>query len=305
VNPSSRTAGRGATLHPAMSASPRPPRVRDVHGVSVPTFLYGTAWKEERTEPLVRQALAAGMRGIDTANQRKHYHEEGVGRALAAALGAGEVRREELFLQSKFTFAAGQDSRLPYDPRAPVAEQVVQSLQSSLRHLGVDRLDSYVLHGPSRSRGLGHADLEAWRAMEDLHAQGATRLLGVSNVNAEQLEELCAVARVPPAFVQNRCYAERAWDAAVRDACVRNGVVYQGFSLLTANRWVLAHPSTAEIARRHGRTVQQVVFRLAFALGILPLTGTSDPRHMAEDLAVYDFALSPSELDALAVTDPS
>ena len=85
---------------------------------SPPTFLYGTAWKEERTSALVELALQAGFRGIDTANQRRHYFEGGVGQALAAAYRAGVVTRADLFLQTKFTYRPGQDHRLPYDPHA-------------------------------------------------------------------------------------------------------------------------------------------------------------------------------------------
>src|SRR5690349_5770333 len=114
----------------------------EVQGVRVPGLMYGTAWKEERTEALVRDALAAGFRAIDTANQRKHYHEAGVGAALAAS----GVPRGELFIQSKFTFRRGQDHRLPYDPHAELAVQVQQSFESSLRHLGLSTLDAYVLH---------------------------------------------------------------------------------------------------------------------------------------------------------------
>src|SRR5689334_9382243 len=113
-----------------------------------PTFIYGTAWKEDRTEGLVLEALDAGFRAIDTANQRKHYYEEGVGRALRQKLGS--IARDDLFIQTKFTFRDGQDDRLPYDPKASVAEQVAQSFQSSLSHLGLDRVDSLVLHGPSQ-----------------------------------------------------------------------------------------------------------------------------------------------------------
>src|SRR5688572_1271829 len=113
-------------------------------------FLYGTAWKEEATERLTLLAIEQGFRGIDTANQRKHYHEAGVGLAVAAAIKQGLVTRDELFLQTKFTFIGGQDQRLPYDLRAPIATQVEQSFASSLEHLQTDRLDSYVLHGPSQ-----------------------------------------------------------------------------------------------------------------------------------------------------------
>src|ERR1700722_7075483 len=106
------------------------------------SFLYGTAWKEERTAGLVEQALRAGFRGIDTANQRRHYFEVGVGEALAAAYRSGLVARDDLFLQTKFTYRPGQDHRLPYDPNASVADQVAQSMASSLEHLGTSYVDS-------------------------------------------------------------------------------------------------------------------------------------------------------------------
>lgn len=270
-----------------------------VRGMPVPTFLYGTAWKEGATRDLVSRALAAGFRGIDTANQRRHYHEEGVGEALREAFRSGTVRREELFVQTKFTHPAGQDHRLPYDPRAPVARQVEDSFRSSLGHLGVERMDGYLLHGPTRRRGLGMEDVEAWRAMEELHDSGEVRLIGVSNFAPDQLEELCDLAHVPPAFVQNRCFARLGWDAPVREVCRRQGVVYQAFSLLTANRHLLADPAVVAIAERQGRTVPQVVFRFALSAGMIPLTGTTNPRHMRQDLEVYDFGLSEEEFGTL------
>ncbi len=274
-------------------------RERQIAGAQVPTFIYGTAWKEERTAALVAQALAAGFRGFDTANQRRHYREAEVGQALGAALADGSVRREDVFVQTKFTFRAGQDHRLPYDPAAPVTEQVAQSFKSSLAHLGVEAIDSYVLHAPSQRRGLGAADVEAWRAMEALHDGGQTRFLGISNVAPDQLEALLRSARVRPTFVQNRCYAALGWDAPVRAICERAGLVYQAFSLLTANYQTIRSSVVPEIARRHGRTPAQVVFRFALQLGMIPLTGTSDPRHMADDLAVYDFELAASEVSAV------
>src|SRR5262249_14902788 len=119
-------------------------------GVGVPRFLYGTAWKEERTQRLTEQALRQGFRGIDTANQRRHYHEAAVGQAITAALATGVVTRNDLFLQTKFTFRTGQDHRLPYDPKAPIRQQVEQSFASSLEHLGTAIIDSYLLHGPTQ-----------------------------------------------------------------------------------------------------------------------------------------------------------
>jgi diketogulonate reductase-like aldo/keto reductase len=267
----------------------------EIRGVRVPGILYGTAWKEEATESLVVGALGAGFRGIDTANQRKHYDEAGAGRGIARALRSG-IARDELFVQTKFTHLGGQDHRLPYDAAAPVADQVAQSFASSLAHLGLDRIDSLVLHGPSQRDGLAPADREAWRAIEALAAAGRVALIGISNVTARQVRDLVELARVAPAFVQNRCYAERGWDRAVRALCAEYGIVYQAFSLLTANRDVLAHRGVRAIAARHGVTPAQIVFRFAHEVGMLPLTGTRSPQHMREDLAIDRFELDPREV---------
>lgn len=267
--------------------------------MQIPRFLYGTAWKEDATSALVTQALSAGFRGIDTANQRKHYLEIGTGEALHRAFAAG-LRREDVFVQTKFTFAAGQDDRLPYDPDAPTATQVAQSAASSLEHLGLSVIDAYLLHGPSQRPGLGEADREAWTAMERLHDEGSVRLLGVSNVSRPQLEELCHFARIPPAVVQIRSYAKTGWEEDTRSFCARHGIVYQGFSLLTANRDVWNHREVAAIARKLSRTPAQVIFRFAMQLGMVPLTGTTDPAHMARDLEVFDFTLDDADMQCIA-----
>lgn len=257
-------------------------------------LLYGTAWKEDDTKRLVSLALEAGFRGIDTANQRKHYHEAQVGQALQAA----RIPRDDLFIQTKFTFRAGQDERLPYDPKAKIAVQVEQSCHSSLEHLGLTRLDSYVLHGPSTGSGWRAEDEEAWSAMEALHQAGRVAALGVSNVSLDQLQALFARATVKPSHVQNRCYARTGWDAEVRAFCRANHVRYQGFSLLTANPRVLESADLRAIAKRVDRTPAQVLFRFACDVGMLPLTGTTDPRHMKEDLAL-DFSLTAGERSQL------
>jgi diketogulonate reductase-like aldo/keto reductase len=157
-----------------------------------------------------------------------------------------------------------------------------------------------VLHGPSQAQGLGPPDREAWHAMEELARAGRVTQLGISNVSARQLEELAGFARVAPTFVQNRCYASRSWDSDVRRVCAQHGWRYQGFSLLTANRAVLAHPDVGAIARRHGKTPAQVIFRFARDLGMIALTGTTSRTHMAEDLATDSFALDDQERACIA-----
>jgi diketogulonate reductase-like aldo/keto reductase len=265
----------------------------------VPSFFYGTAWKEERTEALTRLALDSGFRAIDTANQRKHYFEAAVGAAVTRFLAETKTPREALFLQTKFTYARGQDHRLPYDAKAPFEVQVAQSFESSLEHLGTTYLDSYVLHGPSIGRGLGDADWVVWRAMENLAESGRTRFLGVSNVTLEQLELLVRGASVPPAFVQNRCYASTGWDRAVRALCRSHGIAYQGFSLLTANANELRTKAVENAARRTGRTAAEIIFRFAIDVGMIPLTGTTNPEHMKRDLSYDDFRLTSEEISAI------
>ena len=265
----------------------------------VPAFLYGTAWKEERTTGLVRSALEAGFRGIDTANQRRHYFEKAVGDAVAEALGSGRLTREDLFLQTKFTYAAGQDHRLPYDPHADFPTQVRQSFASSLEHLRTDYVDSYVLHGPSVGRGLSEADHQVWKEMEALCREEKTRFIGVSNVSLGQLRMLVEAALIPPRFVQNRCFAVTAWDRDIREFCAGQNITYQGFSLLTANPHVLTTPDMISIARRHQKTVAQVVFCFAQQIGMLPLTGTTNINHMVEDLACSSFVLAEEEVSLI------
>lgn len=260
-----------------------------------PHFLYGTAWKGDRTASLTEMALRAGFRGIDTANQRRHYLESGVGEALAAVYRAELVTRADLFLQTKYTYQRGQDHRLPYDPAASLATQVAQSLASSLEHLGTDYIDSFVLHGPSSGNGWSEADSEVWEAMRRERDAGRTRLLGVSNVSLSHLEQMEAAQAQMPQFVQNRCFARFGWDRDVRKFCRERNIVYQAFSLLTANPDVLQHLPFVDLAAKLNATPAQVVFAFARALGMLPLTGTSDPEHMKQDLGSVEISL-PAEV---------
>lgn len=249
-----------------------------------PNFFYGTAWKEERTEALTELAIKTGFRIIDTANQRRHYFEIGVGQALANVYRAGIVKREDLFLQTKYTYQRGQDHRLPYDPKASLSTQVEQSLKSSLEHLHTDYIDSFVLHGPSSGYGWTDSDSEVWEAMKKERDAGRTRFLGVSNVSLEHLEQMISVQKEIPAFVQNRCYAQLGWDREVRQFCQKHNIIYQGFSLLTANVGILRHPFVHKLATQLNVTPMQIVFCFAREVGMLPITGTSDAEHMKQDL---------------------
>ena len=99
--------------------------------------------------------------------------------------------------------------------------------------------------------------------------------------------------------MQNRCFARRGWDREVRAFCRERGIVYQGFSLLTANPRGAARPADRRHRRADGATPAQVVFRFAQAVGMLPLTGTSDAEHMRQDLASLELELSADEVAAI------
>jgi diketogulonate reductase-like aldo/keto reductase len=269
------------------------------NNMTIPEFLYGTAWKEERTAELVERAVRSGFRGIDTANQRKHYFEAAVGQGLQAGYRAGVVKRDELFLQTKYTYMAGQDHRLPYDPNASVATQVAQSLEASLEQLRTEYVDSFVLHGPARGDGWSDSDAEAWQAMLAERAAGRARHVGVSNVSIRHLEQMGATGVELPWCVQNRCYARLRWDLEIRKFCRRYGILYQGFSLLTANAEIVEFPLVQRIAGSHGVTAAQIIFRFAQRIGIVPLTGTASEKHMAEDLASTGICLSEAEVEMI------
>jgi diketogulonate reductase-like aldo/keto reductase len=160
-------------------------------------------------------------------------------------------------------------------------------------------VDSYVLHGPASGRGWSDADAEVWEAMVKQRLARRTRVLGVSNVSLRHLVQMADSGAEAPAFVQNRCFAQLGWDRDVRAFCAERGIVYQGFSLLTANVEVLRTRLVGGIAARLGATPPQVVFRFARAVGMLPLTGTSDPEHMTQDLASRALTLAPDEVQAI------
>jgi len=264
----------------------------------MPGIIYGTAWKKERTAELVGEALKLGFRGIDTACQPKHYDEAGVGAGIAAWLAGGGTRAE-LYLQTKFTPLSGQDSqRVPYDANASLADQVAQSFQASLRNLQTSHIDALLLHSPLPKT---KQTLEAWRAMEAIVDAGAVAQLGISNCyDLKTLKALYRSVRVLPTVVQNRFYARTNYDVEIRAFCREHGIVYESFWTLSANPHLLASAPITALARKLGRTPAQILFRYLSHESVVPLTGTTSQNHMQEDLAIFEFDLTPQECEAIA-----
>jgi diketogulonate reductase-like aldo/keto reductase len=260
--------------------------------MNAPPIIYGTAWKKEHTEALVARAIRAGFRGIDTACQPKHYHEPGVGAALAA------FERDSLYIQTKFTPLSGQDpKRVPYDANASVPEQVAQSFAVSLQNLRTTYLDALILHSPYPRE---EQTMAAWQAMEALVDAGGVRRIGISNCyEVNVLEQLYRASRIKPAIVQNRFYADSDYDVEIRELCVAHGMSYQSFWTLTANPQLLGDETVRLLSLKYQCTTAQVLFRYLTQVGVTPLTGTKSETHMREDLAIFDFTLTDAEVRAI------
>ncbi len=261
---------------------------------SVPPLIYGTAWKKEKTAEFVEKAILCGFRGVDTACQPKHYHEAGVGQALLRLKEQG-ISRDILFLQTKFTPLSGQDpANIPYDPAASLNEQVLQSFACSLKNLGVDVIDSLVLHSPMR-----HHDqtMLVWRTMETLVQKGLVLMLGISNCyDLAEFKSIYEDATVKPSFLQNRFYSETGYDKDLRKWSGERGVRYQSFWTLTANPHILNHPVLRGIAVSKGITEAQLFYRFLTQLQIIPLIGSCSEKHMNEDLTIFNFVLTDAEV---------
>jgi diketogulonate reductase-like aldo/keto reductase len=267
-------------------------------GVEMPQLIYGTAWKEDKTAELVETAINQGFRGIDTACQRKHYNEKGVGEGIKVAL-QGDLERSDLFVQTKFTDYKGHDHRIPYDPNASLAEQVFQSFSRSKDNLGTDYVDSYILHGLLETLD---DTMAAWGAMEDLFKAGEVKQLGFSNCyDLDQAKYIYDYSDIKPAVLQNRFCRDTQYDTILREWCRGHNIVYQSFWTLTANPHILSSDVMQKVAIQHCRNPAQILFRFLIQSGIAPLTGTTSTLHMKEDLAIFDFELSVSDIQQLQV----
>ena len=264
-----------------------------LHGKQVvPAFLYGTAWKEDKTADLVYQAVCSGFKGIDTAAQPKHYREDLVGQGIRRALSEYRISRDHLFIQTKFTSVNGQDpNQMPYNPTASISEQVHTSISSSLlnmRPLAEESssestyLDCLVLHSPLPIMA---QTLEAWQAAET-YVPHKIRYLGISNVSLGVLEQLYDAAEFKPAIVQNRFYPSTNFDVGVRAFCVEKSIIYQSFWTLSANPKIIHGPEVGHVANKIGLTPYEAMYSLVLALdNVIILNGTTDAIHMMDDLS--------------------
>jgi diketogulonate reductase-like aldo/keto reductase len=245
-------------------------------GNAIPLLGLGV-WQVEpgpETENAVRWALELGYRHIDTA--QAYGNEESVGRALHDS----GMPRDELFLTTKFYPGAS-------DPAAE-AEQ-------SLRRLGVDQLDLYIIHWPQGG------PTWAWPGMERAHERGLARSIGVSNFDVGELDAVIAGAAVPPVVDQVQ-FSPFKYRRALLEACEQRGVALEAYSPLTTGAR-LDDPRLAAVARRHERTPAQVLLRWCVQRGIPTIPKSTRRERIEENAQIFDFDLSDDEMAALDALD--
>lgn len=225
-------------------------------------------------ERAVRSALETGYRHIDTA--QAYGNEASVGRALRDS----GIPREEVFLTTKF-YPARRD---------PVAE-----IEGSLRRLGVDQVDLYIIHWPQ------NGPTWAWPGMEAAREQGHSRSIGVSNFSAQQLEQVLAVADTPPVINQVQ-FSPFEYRRSLLEACEARNVAVEAYSPLGTGRH-LSDPTVARVAESVGRTPAQVLLRWCLQRGTIVLPKSTHRERIEQNAQIFDFTLSDDEMATLDALD--
>ena len=262
--------------------------------MKIPNMIYGTAWKKENTTNLVFEALKQGFKGIDTACQPKHYREDLVGLGLQKAYEIG-IKREDLFLQTKFTPIDGQDqTNMPYLESDEIEVQVEKSFETSKKNLKTDFINAYILHSPVYP---GSKLQKVWQKMEEFYDKKEVGALGISNCyDLDVLKYLYNNAKVKPTIVQNRFYVQSGYDKELRAFCKQHNITYESFWSLTANPNILASEILEDLAVKYQKGVAEIFYRFLNHINIVPLNGTTSKEHMIADLKISEFELLAEEI---------
>jgi 2,5-diketo-D-gluconate reductase A len=233
------------------------------------------------TQAAVESALESGYRSIDAASF--YHNEKGVGAAIAAS----GIRREELFVTSKvWNDHHGRDG-------------TVRSFDHSLRELGLDYLDMFLIHWPVPAQDLY---VDTWRALIELRSAGRVRSIGVSNFEPAHLERLTIETGVVPVINQVELHPYLL-QSAVRDYCSTHSILVEAWSPLAKGGSLLAERELAEIGERHGKSTAQVIIRWHVQLGNVVIPKSVTPSRVSQNIHVFDFELSDAELTAISSLD--
>ena len=266
--------------------------------MKIPNMIYGTAWKKENTTDLVFEALKQGFKGIDTACQPKHYREDLVGLGLLKAYEIG-IKREDIFIQTKFTPIDGQEqSNMPYLASDEIEVQVEKSFETSKKNLHTDFINAYILHSPVYP---GSKLQRVWQKMEEFYDKKEVGALGISNCyDLDVLKYLFNNAKVKPSVVQNRFYAQSDYDKDIRKFCLKNKIIYESFWSLSANPHILSSDILQKLAKKYKRSEAEIFYRFLNHINIVALNGTTSKKHMIADLKISEFELLSEEIQQIS-----
>lgn len=251
------------------------------HGLRMPILGFGVYQiPPEQTEQAVVEALAAGYRLLDTA--AAYGNEEAVGRAVKNS----GIPREELFVTTKL-----------WVQNAPAEDNTRRAFETSLAKLDLDHVDLYLMHQP-------FGDVYGqWRAMEALNREGLAKAIGVANFYPDRLVDLILNNEIPPAVnqIETHPFFQRT---GYQELMREHGVQIQSWGGFAEGRNDLfTQPLLAEIGRRHGKSVAQVVLRWLTQRGVVAIPKSVRPERMAENIDVFDFELTDEQMAAVAALD--
>ncbi|MDG9701411.1 aldo/keto reductase [Streptomyces sp. DH37] len=252
------------------------------NGVRMPQLGFGV-WQvpDEEATAAVGHALASGYRSIDTA--AVYENEKGTGKAIAES----GVPREELFVTTKvWNNQQGRDAAL-------------RAFDASLERLGLDYVDLYLIHWPAPKQD---RYVDTWKALEEIHADGRAKAIGVSNFKPTHLRRLMEETEIVPAVNQIELHPNFP-QAESRAFHAEHGIATEAWSPLGQGKGLLDDPVIAEIARRHGRTPAQVVLRWHLQLGNVVIPKSVTPSRIEENIDVFSFVLDDDDMTGLSTLD--
>ncbi|AJS60201.1 aldo/keto reductase [Paenibacillus sp. IHBB 10380] len=250
------------------------------NGVKMPWFGLGVFQVEEgpELENAVKTAIKNGYRSIDTA--AIYGNEEGVGQGIRQGMNEAGIAREELFITSKVW-----NADLGY-------ESTIAAYETSLRKLGLEYLDLYLIHWPVEGKFK-----EAWRALETLYKEGRVKAIGVSNFLVHQLEELMKDAEIKP-MVDQVEHHPRLTQKELQVFCKENGIQFEAWSPLMQGQ-LLDNPELKEIADKHGKSIAQVILRWDLQNGVVTIPKSTKEHRIIENAAVFDFELTKEDMEQI------
>ncbi|WP_374940969.1 aldo/keto reductase [Clostridium mucosae] len=251
------------------------------NGIEMPRLGLGVFRVEDSEELIkaVRAAIKNGYRSIDGA--AIYGNEEAMGEGIRQGIKEAGISREDLFITSKVW-----NADLGY-------EETIAAYEASLKRIGVDYLDLYLIHWPVEGKYK-----EAWKALEYLYKEGRVKAIGVSNFQVHHLQDLLADAEIKPVINQVELHPYLS-QQKVREFCRENDIQVEAWSPLMAGNGLLENEILKEIANKYNKTAAQVVLRWDLQSQIVTIPKSTNERRLTENIDIFDFNLSDDDMDKI------